>query len=103
VRPSEEDLEMDARVKQGKRRVFISFRVLTSDAAIAELEEGKRPKGQRQARRPRRIVVEAVPPIGAGVDDDNFQAGDDQAFEGRRIVVERALAAELGEVDDVFF
>jgi hypothetical protein len=82
---------MLALVRQGRKRVFIRSMVLTSDAAIGELEERKRTKGQRQARRPRQVVVEAVPPFGAGGDDDNFQAGDDLAFEGWGIVAERAL------------
>jgi hypothetical protein len=37
------------------------------------------------------------------VDDDNFQAGDNLAFQGWRIVAEQARAPEMGEVAEVFF
>jgi hypothetical protein len=102
VRPGEDDPGMDARVKQGRTRDFIRSKALAPDPAIAELEERKRSKGHRQTAGARRVVA-AVPPIGAGVDEDNLQAGDNLSFEGWRIVAERALAPEMVEVEDVFF
>jgi hypothetical protein len=61
VRPSEDDPELDARVKRARKRVFISSRVLTSEAAIAELEEWRRTKTQRRAARGHRVVVDTIP------------------------------------------
>ena len=100
VRQSDEDPEQDARVKQGRKRVFISSRVLTSDEAIRELEERKRTKPQRRAGRVRRVVVEAAPPP-AGPDGGGFEVEDERAYEDWRQVAARTMPPDPEEEGDV--
>ena len=100
VRQSDEDPEQDARVKQGRKRVFMGSRVLTSDEAIRELEERKRTKAQRRAGRVRRVVVEAAPPP-AGRDGGGFEVEDERAYEDWRQVAARTMPPDPEEEGDV--
>ena len=80
---SDIDPETEARIKQGRKRVFISSRVLTSDEAISELEGRKLTKPLRKAGRIRRAVVDIPPPTeDAAEDDRTFIAEDGPAFQG---------------------
>jgi hypothetical protein len=91
VRQSDEDPELDAWVKQGRKRVLISSRALTSADAMQELEARKQAKPQRRAGRVRRVLVEAAPPpppqagLREAGDAGDFEVADEAAYEGWRL------------------
>jgi hypothetical protein len=111
VRQSDEDPELDARAKQGRKRAFISSRVLTSAHAIRELEARTQAKPQRRAGRVRRGLVEAAPPPPrqAGIretretreagDAGDFGVADEAEYEGWRQVAALALPPDLDDDD----
>jgi hypothetical protein len=78
-------------VKRARKRVFISSRVLTSEDAIAELEERGRTKPQRRAARGRRVIGETIPGQVEGVEAGNFEAEDGPAYEGWRARANMAM------------
>jgi hypothetical protein len=88
VRQSHDEPELDARVKQGRKRIFSS-----SPDATLEVEGRKRTKPERRAARVRRVVVEAAPPptTPGGAREDGqaggaggFKVMDENAYEGWR-------------------
>ena len=93
VRRSDEDPEMDAMVKQGRKRVFISSRVLTSGEAIADLRARKMTKPMRKARGIRHAVVDVLPPSV----DDVWQADDGAAFDQWTDRAARAMPPDMEE------
>ena len=98
VQMSDIDPETEARIKQGRKRVFISSRVLTSDEAISELEGRKLTKPLRKAGRIRRAVVDIPPPTeDAAEDDRTFMAEDGPAFQGWTNAAVRAAPPDLEE------
>ena len=97
VHESDDDPELVAKRADTRKRVFISSRVLTSDEAIAELEERKRTKVQRKTRRTRRALVEVVP---QPVATDEFEADDGVEYEGWMRAAAVAMPPDPGDQDE---